>query len=194
MKKFVIIAVVLVFGVFGINAQNTKWNLDRSHSSIKFSVSHMVVSEADGKFGDFDVKVASDNSDFSDANIDVTIKSASINTDDAKRDEHLKSADFFDVNTYPSITLKNAKLSKSGNGYVLTGDFTMHGITKKVSLDAKFGGIAKSPWGQTVAGFKVTGKINRKDYGVSWSKLLDNGGAVVGDEVELNASLELVKQ
>ena len=154
----------------------------------------MVVSEADGKFGDFDVKVASDNSDFSDANIDVTIKSASINTDDAKRDEHLKSADFFDVNTYPSITLKNAKLSKSGNGYVLTGDFTMHGITKKVSLDAKFGGIAKSPWGQTVAGFKVQGKINRKDYGVSWSKLLDNGGAVVGDEVELNASLELVKQ
>ena len=186
MKKFVIIAVVLVFGVFGINAQNTKWNLDRSHSSIKFSVSHMVVSEADGKFGDFDVKVASDNADFSDANIDVTIKSASINTDDAKRDEHLKSADFFDVNTYPSITFKN--------GYKLTGDFTMHGITKKVSLDAKFGGIAKSPWGQTVAGFKVTGKINRKDYGVSWSKLLDNGGAVVGDEVELNASLELVKQ
>jgi len=76
----------------------------------------------------------------------------------------------------------------------LTGDFTMHGITKKVSLDAKFGGIAKSPWGQTVAGFKITGTINRKDYGVSWSKLLDNGGAVVGDEVELNASIELVKQ
>lgn len=194
MKKFVVIAVVLVFGVCGINAQNTKWNLDRSHSSIKFTVSHMVVSEADGKFGDFDVKVASDNSDFSDATIDVTIKSASINTDDAKRDEHLKSADFFDVTTYPSITLKNAKLSKSGNGYKLTGDFTMHGITKKVSFDTKFGGIAKSPWGQTVAGFKVQGKINRKDYGVSWSKLLDNGGAVVGDEVELNASLELVKQ
>jgi len=185
---------VLILGACTLHAQNTKWNLDRSHSSIKFSVSHMVVSEADGKFGDFSVNVASDKDDFSDAKIDVTIKTASINTDDAKRDEHLRSGDFFDVANHPTITFKSKSMKKTGNGtYKLSGDFTMRGITKSVTLDVKYGGMQKSPWGQTVAGFKITGKINRKEYGVSWSKMLDQGGAVVGDEVDLVANIEITK-
>ena len=185
---------VLVFGAMSSNAQNTKWNLDRSHSSIKFSVSHMVVSEADGKFGDFSVNVASDKDDFSDAKIDVTIKATSINTDDAKRDEHLRSGDFFDVANHPTITFKSKSMKKTGKGtYKLSGDFTMRGVTKPVTLDVKYGGMQKSPWGQTVAGFKITGKINRKDYGVSWSKMLDQGGAVVGDVVDLVANIEITK-
>ena len=194
MKKFIVLAITIVFGAFGVQAQNTKWNLDRSHSSIKFSVSHMVVSEADGKFGDFTVNVASDKDDFSDAKIDVSIKASSINTDDAKRDEHLRSADFFDVANHPTITFKSKSMKKSGNGtYKLSGDFTMRGVTKPITLDVKYGGTQKSPWGQTVAGFKITGKINRKEFGVSWSKMLDQGGAVVGDEVELTANIEITK-
>jgi polyisoprenoid-binding protein YceI len=154
----------------------------------------MVVSEADGKFGDFSVNVASDKEDFSDANIDVTIKATSINTDDAKRDEHLRSGDFFDVTNHPNITFKSKSMKKSGKGtYKLSGDFTMRGVTKPITLDVKFGGTQKSPWGQTVAGFKITGKINRKDFGVSWSKLLDQGGAVVGDVVDLVANIEITK-
>ena len=194
MKNFIVLAITIVFGAFGVQAQNTKWNLDRSHSSIKFSVSHMVVSEADGKFGDFTVNVASDKDDFSDAKIDVSIKASSINTDDAKRDEHLRSADFFDVANHPTITFKSKSMKKSGNGtYKLSGDFTMRGVTKPITLDVKYGGKQKSPWGQTVAGFKITGKINRKEFGVSWSKMLDQGGAVVGDEVELTANIEITK-
>jgi len=184
----------LVFGAMSSNAQNTKWNFDRSHSSIKFSVSHMVVSEADGKFGDFSVNVASDKEDFSDATIDVSIKATSINTDDAKRDEHLRSGDFFDVANHPNITFKSKSMKKTGKGtYKLSGDFTMRGVTKPMTLDVKFGGTQKSPWGQTVAGFKITGKINRKDFGVSWSKMLDQGGAVVGDVVDLVANIEITK-
>jgi polyisoprenoid-binding protein YceI len=194
MKNMIAMIAVLVFGAMSSNAQNTKWNFDRSHSSIKFSVSHMVVSEADGKFGDFSVNVASDKEDFSDANIDVTIKATSINTDDAKRDEHLRSGDFFDVANHPNITFKSKSMKKSGKGtYKLSGDFTMRGVTKPITLDVKFGGTQKSPWGQTVAGFKITGKINRKDFGVSWSKVLDQGGAVVGDVVDLVANIEITK-
>ena len=194
MKNLIAIIGVLVFGAMSSNAQNTKWEFDRSHSSIKFSVSHMVVSEADGKFGDFSVNVASDKDDFSDAKIDVTIKATSINTDDAKRDEHLRSGDFFDVANHPTITFKSKSMKKTGKGtYKLSGDFTMRGVTKPVTLDVKYGGMQKSPWGQTVAGFKITGKINRKDYGVSWSTMLDQGGAVVGDVVDLVANIELKK-
>ena len=194
MKHLITMIAVLIFGAMSSNAQNTTWNFDRSHSSIKFSVSHMMVSEADGKFGDFSVKVASDKEDFSDATIDVSIKANSINTDDAKRDEHLRSADFFDVANHPNITFKSKSMKKTGNGtYKLSGDFTMRGVTKPITLDVKFGGTQKSPWGQTVAGFKITGNINRKDFGVSWSKLLDQGGAVVGDVVELVANIEITK-
>ncbi len=194
MKHLIAMIAVLIFGAMSSNAQNTTWNFDRSHSSIKFSVSHMMVSEADGKFGDFSVKVASDKEDFSDATIDVSIKATSINTDDAKRDEHLRSADFFDVANHPNITFKSKSMKKTGNGtYKLSGDFTMRGVTKPITLDVKFGGTQKSPWGQTVAGFKITGNINRKDFGVSWSKLLDQGGAVVGDVVELVANIEITK-
>jgi len=194
MKHLIAMIAALIFGAMSSNAQNTAWKFDRSHSSIKFSVSHMMVSEADGKFGDFSVNVASDKEDFSDATIDVSIKATSINTDDAKRDEHLRSADFFDVANHPNITFKSKSMKKTGNGtYKLSGDFTMRGVTKPITLDVKFGGTQKSPWGQTVAGFKIMGNINRKDFGVSWSKLLDQGGAVVGDVVELVANIEITK-
>jgi polyisoprenoid-binding protein YceI len=194
MKNVLALAAVLIFGSASAFAQTGAWNLDRSHSAIKFNVSHMVISDVDGKFGEFDVKVLSDKEDFSDAKIEVSIKTASINTDDAKRDEHLRSADFFDAATHPAITFKSKKMTKTGNGtYKLTGDFTMRGVTKTVDLDVKFNGQTKSPWGTTVAGFKITGKVNRKEYGVSWSKMLDNGGAVVGDEVQIAANVELIK-
>ncbi|TAE33749.1 MAG: polyisoprenoid-binding protein [Candidatus Kapaibacterium sp.] len=189
-------SVVLSASLFSapVFAQTTKWSFDRLHSQISFSVSHMVVAEAEGKFDSFDVVVLSDKEDFTDAKVNVTIQSASVNTDNKDRDEHLRGADFFDAAKFPTITFVSKEWKKvSDKKYKLVGDFTMHGVTKTVELDAKFGGVIKDNKGNFHAGFKVLGEINRQDYGVTWSKKLDAGGVAVGDVVELKGTVELIK-
>jgi polyisoprenoid-binding protein YceI len=196
MKRTLSTALV-VAALFGTTAfaQTAKWSLDRTHSQISFSVSHMVVAEAEGKFDSFDVAVLADKEDLTDAKVDVTIQVASVNTDNKKRDEHLKSADFFEAEKFPTITFKSKELKKvSDNKYKLIGDFTMHGVTKSVELDAKFGGVVKDGRGKIHAGFKVVGEVNRQDYGVKWSKKIDSNGLVVGDVVELKGNVELIKE
>lgn len=172
----------------------SKWTFDRLHSQIGFSVSHMVVAEATGKFDSIDVSLLSDKEDFTDAKVEVTIQTASVNTDNKDRDNHLRGADFFDAAKFPTITFKSKELKKvADKKYKLVGDFTMHGVTKTVELDTKFGGIIKDNRGRLHAGFKVTGEINRQDYGVVWSKKLDAGGVTVGDIVEFKGTVELMK-
>jgi polyisoprenoid-binding protein YceI len=172
----------------------SKWEFDRLHSQIGFSVSHMVVAEAEGKFDKFDVVVLSDKEDFVDAKIDVTIQTSSINTDNKDRDDHLRGADFFDAAKHPTITFKSKELKKvADKKYKLVGDFTMHGVTKTVEFDAKFGGVIKDNKGRLHAGFKVIGEINRQEYGVTWSRKLDAGGVAVGDIVEFKGTVELIK-
>lgn len=182
--------------VLGANAfAQTNWQLDKSHSSITFTVSHMVVSETSGRFKFFDGKVLSKSDDFIDSDIEFTIDAASVNTEDEKRDGHLKSPDFFDVAKYPQITFKSKSFKKiDGKNYKLIGDLTMHGVTKEVALDVIYNGTAKSPSGVVKAGFKVTGKINRADFGLKWNKTLDNGGLLVGEEVNLVCNIELDKK
>ena len=195
--KRTLLATLVVAVILGANAfaQTGKWALDRTHSQISFSVSHMVVAEAEGKFDSFDVAVLADKEDLTDAKVDVTIQVASVNTDNKDRDNHLKSADFFEAEKFPTITFKSKELKKVGdNKYKLIGDFTMHGVTKPVELDAKFGGVVKDGKGRLHAGFKVTWQVNRQDYGVKWSKKIDNNGLVVGDVVEFKGNVELVKQ
>lgn len=169
------------------------WVMDQAHSKIGFSVSHMVISETEGSFNEFDATVTSSKEDFDGADVTFTAKTASIDTDNEKRDEHLKSADFFDAEKYPEITFKG-KLKKSGSKYKLTGKFTMHGTTKEVSFDVKYNGTIKDPYGNTKAGFKLTGTVDRTEYGLKWSALTEAGGAVVGDEVEITCNIELQKQ
>jgi polyisoprenoid-binding protein YceI len=195
--KRTLFAALMVAAFCGTSAfaQTGKWSLDRTHSQISFSVSHMVVAEAEGKFDAFDVVVMADKDDMTDAKVDVTIQTASINTDNKDRDNHLRSADFFEAEKYPTITLKSKELKKVGdNKYKLIGDFTMHGVTKQVEFDAKFGGVIKDSKGRLHAGFKVVGEINRQDFGVKWSKKLDTGGLTVGDIVEFKGNVELIKQ
>jgi polyisoprenoid-binding protein YceI len=176
----------------------TNWKVDASHSKLGFSVTHVMVSETEGKFKIFDGTVNSKSeTDFTDAKIDFTADAASINTEDAKRDEHLKSPDFFDVAKYPSITFKSTSMKPDGKGktsYILEGDLTMHGVTKKVKLLAI--GAAKpvkDPYGNLKTGFKVSGTINRKDFGLSWNAMLEAGGVVVSEEVQLQLNIELNK-
>ena len=171
------------------------WTLDKAHSSVNFSVTHMVVSEVDGSFKDFSADVKSDKPDFSDLSTTFTIQVASVNTDDEKRDGHLKSPDFFDATKFPTIVFKSNGIKKvSDKIFELSGDLTMHGVTKPVKWNLKYNGTIKDPYGNNRAGFKASTVINRKDYGVSWNKSLDAGGVAVSDDVDLKVNVELTKK
>jgi polyisoprenoid-binding protein YceI len=179
--------------VWVANAQTT-WNLDNSHTNVKFSVTHMVVSEVEGYFKTYTGKVVTNSADFNGANIDFSVDVNSINTDNTDRDKHLMSDDFFNAEKYPKMTFKSTSFKKiSGNKYELIGDLTIRDVTKKVTFEVTFGGIAKDPWGNTKAGFKAKGKINRKDYKLMWNVLTEAGGMVVSDEVEIVINLELAQ-
>jgi polyisoprenoid-binding protein YceI len=195
MRNF-LLSLLLVAGFSAASiAAETKWNIDVSHSSIQFTVSHMVISEVTGKFQDFSGTVVTKNADFSGAAVTVNIKAASINTSNEKRDGHLKSADFFDVEKFPEASFVSKSMTKTGEGtYQIAGTLTMHGVSKDIVLDAKFKGAAKSPWGQNVSAFRATTKIDREEWGLKWNKALEAGGFLVGQEVELTLTVELVQQ
>jgi polyisoprenoid-binding protein YceI len=174
-------------------AQDT-WNLDKSHSAVKFGVKHLVVSETEGAFKLFAGTVKSKDDTFADAQIEFTVDVASINSDDEKRDGHLKSDDFFNVEKFPQMKFVSKSFKKAGKGkYKLIGDLTIRDITKTVVFDVDFGGVAKDPWGNTKAGFKASTTINRFDYNLKWNTMLEAGGAVVGKEVKIVANIELAK-
>jgi polyisoprenoid-binding protein YceI len=190
MKKLLAPVFLLLFAT-SLLAQ-TMWTIDKVHSKIGFSVSHMVVSETEGVFKDYTATVISKSNDFNGAEVNFTAKVASIDTDNEKRDNHLRSSDFFDAEKYPDITFKG-NLVKVGNQYKLRGDFTMKGVTRKVEFDVVYGGTIDTGRG-VKAGFKVNGTINRQDYGVSWANKLASGEMIVGDIVTLNIKVELDKQ
>lgn len=171
----------------------TNWNLDPSHSEVTFKVKHMMITNVSGSFTDFNVTASSDGDDFSKANVNFSAKAASVNTGSAQRDGHLQSADFFDAEKYPEITFKSTSVEKDGDDYKLQGDLTIKDVTKNITLNAEHGGIGKDPYGNIKAGFTVTGKINRKDFGLTWNAALETGGVMVSEEVKINCEIQLVK-
>jgi polyisoprenoid-binding protein YceI len=175
-------------------AETTEWTLDGTHSRIGFSVSHMVVSSVSGRFKQFSGKVELDEANLTKSQVDITIKTDSIDTDDAKRDEHLRSPDFFDAKKFPTLTFKSTKIAKvGGKKYKLTGDLTLHGVTKNVTLDAEISDAVKNPWGKMVRSVKLGGKIKRGDFDLKWNKALEAGGVLVGDDVTLDIQVEVDK-
>lgn len=190
MKKINVLIALLLFS--GAAFAQTTWNVDKAHSKVGFSVTHMGVAEVEGKFNDFDATVLAKSEDFNDAAIEFTSKTASIDTDNERRDGHLKSPDFFDAEKYPEIKFAGV-LVKEGGQYKLKGDLTLHGVTKKVEFDVTYGGTVNHGKG-IKAGFKLTGKINRQDYGLKWSNKTPGGELVAGDEVEIIAKIELNKK
>ena len=172
----------------------TKWSIDAVHSSVKFTVNHLVISEVEGNFKKFTGSVTSDKPDFEGGAVDFSVDVNSISTDNDMRDKHLKSPDFFDVEKFPAMTFKGNSFKKlSGNKYELAGDLTMHGVTKPVKFSVTYGGTINDGMGNTKAGFKATTVIDRFDYGLKWSKATEAGGLVVGKEVTIEVKLELVK-
>jgi polyisoprenoid-binding protein YceI len=169
------------------------WNIDTSHSNVGFTVRHNVIAKVYGRFADFDGTLTLDPANLGATVIDVTIDAASVDTDNDKRDGHLKTPDFFDVAKYPTITFKSTKVApKDKDTGVVTGDLTINGITKPVELAYTVIGFTDA-WGGQRAGFEASGSINRKDFNVNWSKTLDNGGLVVSDKVDINLQIEAVK-
>lgn len=191
MKKSSI--VIALFSVALVQAQTT-WNIDASHSSIRFAVDHMVISEVEGIFSTYEGSVVSAKGDFSDAKINFTVDVKSVDTDNEKRDEHLRGADFFETEKYPKMTFVSSSVQKTGdNKYNLKGKLTLHGITKEITLAMTYGGTTKDPWGNTKAGLKVTGVINRTDFGLKYNSVLEAGSLMIGEDVTITAKVELVK-
>ncbi|WP_228235687.1 YceI family protein [Allomuricauda sp. M10] len=170
----------------------TVWNLDPTHSELTFKVKHLMISNVKGSFTKFNAKI--EGEDFENAKITASVDADSIFTNNTDRDGHLKSADFFEVETFPVLKFESTSITKTDDGeYTLIGDLTIKGITKSVELDVEFGGFMKDPYGNEKAGFSFNGKINRKDFGLNWNAALETGGVLVSDEVKIAAEVQFVK-
>ena len=174
----------------------TKWISDPTHSEIGFKIKHLMITNVSGNFGKFNVEAEAANDDFQNAKIDFTAEINSVDTGNEQRDGHLLAPDFFDAEKFPQMKFRasnSEKLDANGN-YSLNGDLTIRDVTKPVQLNLEFGGIANDPYGNTKAGFTVTGKINRKDFGLIWNGTMETGGLLLSEEVKLHAEIQLVKQ
>lgn len=170
--------------------KNTNWSIDNTHSEIAFKVKHMMISTVTGHFEEFDATAKTNGDDFKDATLEFSAKTASINTKNKDRDTHLKSDDFFNSEKFPEMKF----ISKSFDGNKLIGDLTIRDVTKEITLDADFNGIAVDPYGQTKAGFEMSGEINRKDFNLTWSAVTEAGSIVVSDKVRLVIDVQFTKQ
>ena len=172
-----------------------KWLVDAAHSSIDFAVKHMMIATVKGAFHEFDATVEADLADLTTANIAFSVNVASVDTRNSDRDNHLRSADFFDVENYPQMTFQSTSIKKTGDGdYEVTGDLTIRGTTHPATFEAAFEGQGKDPWGNEKVGFSANGRINRSDYGLTWNAALETGGVLVGDQVKISLDIEAAKQ
>lgn len=186
---------ILLLAAASFSFAQTNWSIDKSHSKIGFSVTHLVITEVEGQFKNFEAKITTASENFDNASIEFTADVNSIDTYNEKRDNHLMSDDFFNAEKFPKLIFKSKSLKKiDDKNYKLVGDLTIRDITKEVTLDAKYSGTITDPWGNTKAGFKIDGDINRFDYGLKWDAAIETGGLVVSKDVKLIINLELNKQ
>lgn len=196
MKKFFASITAVIFALaLPVLAAAATWNIDPDHSNVGFKIRHLMVSNVKGSFDKYSGTVELNEKDIPKSKVDVSIDTASINTNVQKRDEHLRSADFFDVAKYPKMTFTSRKIVKAGKDKLkVTGDLTLHGITKEVVLSVEGPSKeSKDPWGNIRRGASATTTINRKDFGLTWNKALETGGVVVGDEVNISLEIEMIK-
>lgn len=194
MKQF-FAGVFALLLTFSLNAQ-TEWSFDKSHSNVKFTVTHLMISEVDGFFSGYEGKVITKKEgDLDGASIEFSIDVNTINTDNTMRDNHLKSDDFFNAEKFPKITFKSSKVTKTGDKkYKVTGNLTMRDVTKEVTLDVNYLGSTRDPYGNTKAGYKVSGSVDRFDYGLKWNALTELGGSVVDKTVNIAINAQLVQK
>jgi polyisoprenoid-binding protein YceI len=173
----------------------TKWAVDALHSELGFKIRHLMIANVSGIFQKFNIEVVTAGHDFSTARIEAKVDMSSINTHNEQRDEHLRNSHFFETEKYPELIFRSVKIEKvDDETFNLYGDLTMKGITKTVKLQVEHSSVTKDPWGGERAGFVVTGKINRSDWGISFNNVMETGGLALGEEVKINAEIQLVKQ
>ncbi|HET6231446.1 MAG TPA: YceI family protein [Longimicrobiaceae bacterium] len=175
-------------------ATQSTWTLDASHSNVEFSVRHLMISSVKGHFSEVEGTVTANDADPSGARVEVVVKTASIDTRQEQRDAHLRSADFFDADTFPQMRFVGTRVERTGSDtFKLTGDLTIKDVTRPLTLDVTEEGRGKDPWGGERAGFSATGKIKRSEFGLTWNQVLEAGGVAVGDDIKISADVELVK-
>ena len=173
----------------------TKWSLDPIHSELQFKIKHLMISNVSGALKNFQAEVETEDKDFTTARINLIAQMDSISTNNEQRDAHLRNSDFFEVEKYPELKFKSTKVEKADSDtFVVYGELTMKGVTKRIRLNAEFNGVVKDPWGNERAAFTVTGKINRTDWGMNFNGVMETGGVMLGEEVKISSELELVKQ
>lgn len=193
MKRILSLAFLIAFAVAG-SSLATEWKIDKSHSTVGFGVSHLVISTVNGIFSDFEGTISFDGKDVSVGSVEITIQTASVDTDDKKRDKHIRSDDFLNAEKYPTMTFKSTSVKAGKDGaFTLIGDLTIRDVTKEVSFDCKLRGVIDDPWGNTRAGFTAIATIDRQEFNVSFSAALDAGGFLVGNEMEIKLDLETIK-
>lgn len=179
-----------------IAVQNKQWNIDQMHSKIGFAVDHLTIAEVEGQFREFEGTVITNGANFDGAQVNFTLVVSSIDTHNEQRDEHLRSVDFLDADIYPLLIFKGKSFEQdpdNTNKFILRGDLTLHGVTNEIVFDVRYRGtLPKDPFGLTRAGFRLRSEIDRKDFGISWNRFLDNGGVFIGDEIRLLCHIEVV--
>jgi len=196
MKRSIFSFILTLFLTIPVLSQASDYQIDPAHSSIQFKVRHLMVSNVKGDFNKAKGSVMIDDNNITDLKVELTIETASVNTGHAKRDEHLRNSDFFDVAKYPTVTFVSKKVMQAGQGKLkVTGDLTLHGVTREITMDVEGPTQEiKDPWGKFRRGATATGRINRKDFGLTWNRALETGGVVVGEDVDIYVEFELIKQ
>lgn len=177
-----------------MESQKIKWVLDPLHSEVHFRVKHLVISTVTGTFKSFEGSMETENADFQNASIEFALDINSIDTNQEQRDAHLKSADFFDAEQFPKLSFKSTSFVKNGDDYELYGDLTIKNVTKPVKLNVEYGGAALDFYGNEKAGFEISGKISRKEFGLTWDGITEAGAIVVGDDIKLDINVQFAKQ
>lgn len=170
------------------------WKIDPTHSEVGFKVKHMMFTNVNGKFKEYDSQLQFDENAFENAKLSFKADIASIDTNNTDRDNHLKSADFFNADQYPELNFQSTQIKGTGNEFEITGDLNLHGVTKPVTLQAEYSGVMKDPWGNNKVGLNITGKINRKDFGLNYNAALETGGVLISELVQINIELQLTEE
>ena len=196
MKRSFFPLILTLFLILPVLSQAANYQIDPDHSSVQFKVRHLMVSNVKGDFNKAKGSVMIDDNDITNLKVELTIETASVDTGHAKRDEHLRNADFFDVAKYPTVIFVSKKVMQAGQGKLkVTGDLTLHGVTREITMDVEGPTQEiKDPWGKFRRGATATGKINRKDFGLTWNRALETGGVVVGEDVDIYVEVELIRQ